>query len=429
MDIGSYSLSEKDRARGVYVIGGSGSGKSTLLLGMALQDAQEGHGLCFIDPHGDTAREFLERVHESRAGDVIYVDPSDRDSSPALNPFDAPYADPSTNADNIVAAFRARFGESWGPSLERLFLFSTMALVECQDATLLSIPQMFHSKAYRAYVLKTVTNPLVAAFWREEFPKWNDRMLDQRLDPVLNKVERTLMHPAIMNILGQPRGKLNMRTIMDERQILIINLSKGALGLAGSLLGSFTVSLIAQAALSRQDTPPELRKPFHLYVDEFQNAVTDSFDDIASEARKYRLSLTLAHQFFGQVPERVRKSALANCKNLISFNVGADDAPLIAEQLGWENPRTLMELPDYSVMARLHMVGRPSQVLQIALDPLPTVSDSFSSRIIRRSQNEHSRPRSVVEGRIRRFLTAEKTGKKKGRRPSRPGKPEANAWA
>src|ERR1700680_2874365 len=201
-------------------------------------------------------------------------------------------------------------------------------------------------------------------------------MLNQRLDPVLNKVERTLMHPAIMNILGQPRGKLNMRTIMDEQQILIINLSKGALGVAGSLLGSFTVSLIAQAALSRQDIAPEARKPFHLYVDEFQNAVTDSFDDIASEARKYRLSLTLAHQFFGQVPERVRRSALANCKNLISFNVGADDAPLIAEQLGWENPRTLMELPDYSVIARLHQSGRPTHVLQIALDPPPPVATS-----------------------------------------------------
>lgn len=404
MKLGSHTLSDRDRARGVYVIGGSGSGKSTLLLSMALQDAQEGHGLCFIDPHGDTAREFLERVPESRAGHVIYVNPADKEFAPALNPFDAPYADPSTNADNIVAAFRARFGDSWGPSLERLFVFSAMALVECADATLLSIPKLFHDERYREYVLKTVSNPLVRAFWEEEFPTWSDRSLDARLDPVLNKVERVLMHPDVMAVFGQPRGKINMREVMDRQQILIVNLSKGALGVAGSLLGSFTVSLIAQAALSRQDTSPELRKPFHLYVDEFQNAVTDSFDDIASEARKYRLSLTLAHQFFAQVPERVRRSALANCKNLISFNVGADDAPLIAEQLGWPNPQTLMELPDYSVMARLHQGGRPGNVLQIALDPLPTVSDSFADSIIRRSENEHSRPRAVVEERIRTFL-------------------------
>jgi Type IV secretion-system coupling protein DNA-binding domain len=216
MQIGPYTLSNRDRARGVYVIGGSGSGKSTLLADMVLQDIHAGHGLCFIDPPGDTAREILDRIPESRAGDAIYLNPADKKFAPALNPFDAPYTDTSSNADNIVAIWRARFGKSWGPSLERLFLFSTMALVECQDATVLSIPKLFHNESYRRYVLKTVTNPLMLAFWREEFPTWTDRMLDQRLDPVLNKVERTLMHPAIMTILGQPRGKLNMRTIMDE---------------------------------------------------------------------------------------------------------------------------------------------------------------------------------------------------------------------
>jgi hypothetical protein len=377
----------------------------------------------YRSPRGDTAREFLERVPESRAGDAIHVNPADKEFSPALNPFDAPYAEPSTNADNIVAAFRARFGESWGPSLERLFLFSTMALVECQDATLLSIPKLFHDERYRTYVLKAVSNPLVRVFLGRRIPDVERPQSRYAARPGAQQ-NRARAHVSRCDVHLRPAARQAEHAHHHGRAADPYHyLSKGALGVAGSLLGSFTVSLIAQAALSREDTAPGLRKPFHLYVDEFQNAVTDSFDDIASEARKYGLPLTLAHQFFGPVPERARKSALANCKNLISFNVGADDAPLIAEQLGWPNTDTLMELPDYSVMARLHQheEGKPSRsssVLQIALDRLPPIGISHMASIIRRSQNEHSRPRAVVEERIEKFLApqAVKQSGKKGRR-------------
>jgi hypothetical protein len=286
-------------------------------------------------------------------------------------------------------------------------------------------PRLFLDKSYRAKCVASVKDPLTQFFWEYEYPSYSERLLSDALAPIFNKVGRALAAPEIRDIVCQsePQKNLDIRKVMDSGQILIVNLSKGRLGEGNaSLLGALLVSAISQTALSRADMPYTERSPFHLVVDEFQNFATGSFATILSEARKYKLTLTLAHQYIAQVPEELQKAAMANCANFITLRLGVDDAPLIAKHLGWEKAQAFLDMPDYQAIGKFLRSGQPTEPVPIALRDVPPITTSHAEQIIARSRNERSRPREVVEEKLTRFLASQA---EKRHRP----KPEARGWA
>lgn len=410
-------ISMDDRRRHVYLVGMSGTGKSSLLTRMAEEEIAAGDGLCFVDPHGDTARGLLDRIPAKRIADVIYLNHADRDHPVGFNPLQC--ADASRRAliaDDVVSAFRHVFADSWGPRLEHFLLNACRALLEQPEATLLGIPLLFLDSRFRGIVTKRISDPVVRMFWELEYPTYSDRLLSDALSPILNKINRVLSSPDVRNILCQPQSTIDLRTIMDEGKILVVNLSKGGLGEGNAhLLGALIVNSIAQAALAREDMEPEQRRTFHLYVDEFQNFATESFGLILSEARKYKLTLTLAHQYLAQVPDSLREAAFGNCGSFISLRCGAEDAPLIARHLTLENPENLLELPDYQAIGRFLTNGRPSNTERMTLPP-PQPCQSHAPKIIRQSRHRWTKERARVEEKIERFLGGRQSGKKM-RRP------------
>ena len=253
-------------------------------------------------------------------------------------------------------------------------------------------------------------------FWEMEYPTYSERLLSDALSPIFNKVNRVLSSPDVRNILCQPKSSIDLRRVMDEGKVLIVNLSKGGLGEGNaSLLGALIISAISQAALAREDTPESQRRTFHLYVDEFQNFATESFHTILSEARKYKLTLTLAHQFLAQVPEGLRQAAFGNCGSFISLRCGADDA-LVAKHLTLENAQNLLELPDYYAIGRFLQDGAPSNTMRMKLPAPETLHRSHAEQIIANSRHRRGRPRAVVEGKIERFLKSPLVELKKPRR-------------
>jgi hypothetical protein len=413
-------LSPDDRARHLHLIGATGTGKTSTLLNLMRQDIEEGAGLAFIDPHGDAARSLLDFVPKRRIRDVVFLDPSDIERPVGFNPLEV-RGDRAAVADGIVAAFRHVFGDSWGPRLEHFLLNACRTLLENEGSDLLGIPLLFLDEGFRAQAVRKVKDPVVRLFWELEFPTYSERLLSEALAPVFNKINRVLAAPLVRNILCQQRG-IDIRQLMDEGRILIVGISKGHLGEGNAhLLGALLVTAIAQAALSREDTPEKDRRPFHLYVDEFQNFATDSFGVVLSEARKYALTLTLAHQFLDQLPERLRLGVLGNCGSTISFRLGAQDAPTIARHLGLGNPAALSDLQNYRAIARLLVNGNPRDPVHLAMTPAPRLPNSNARQIVAYSRNRRGGERRKVEKRIERFLgrSSGKTAVQQIRQPAR----------
>ncbi|MFL9824152.1 type IV secretory system conjugative DNA transfer family protein [Rhodoplanes sp. SY1] len=411
-----FAISQDDRRRHLYVLGATGTGKSTFLVNLIRQDMAEGHGLAFIDPHGQDAEKALSYVPAKRVKHVTYFNPADLDRPVGFNVLqDVAEDQRDTVADNVVLAFKHLWQhESWGPSLERLLLHSVRALLDTEGSDLLGIVRILTEERFRDSVVKQSRNPLTSHFWREEFPYWADRNLDQRIDPVLNKVERALAHPAVRNVLCQSPNLIDLRKTMDEGRILVANLSKGVLGEGNAaFLGSLLISAIAQAAISRSVIAESERRVFHLYVDEFQNFPTASISLILSEARKYGLTLCLSNQFLGQVPELLRKSVLANAASFVAFRVGAEDAPFIAKHLGWPNPDTLQGLPNFRAMGKFLISGSPSRPVTLRAHPLPSPDPDLSAEVIAFSRATRARARSSVEERIVRFLKSAQPARRK----------------
>jgi hypothetical protein len=412
----ALNLSEDDRARHIYCLGMSGSGKTNLMLNMARQEIEPGHGVCFIDPHGDGARTLLDAIPAWRVNDVIYLDPSDTEQPIGFNPLEC--HDPARRplvADGVVSAFKHVFADSWGPRLEHFLLNACRTLLEQDGATLLGIPLLFLDAKFRKAAVRQVRDPVVRMFWELEYPSYSERLLSDALSPIFNKINRVLSSPDVRNILCQPKSTIDMREIMDGGKVLIVNLSKGSVGEGNAhLLGALLVNAIAQAALSREDTPSEERPPFHLYVDEFQNFATDSFALILSEARKYALTLTLAHQFLDQVPDALRQAVFGNCGSFISLRVGAEDAPLVAKHLGLANPQRVMDLANYRAVGRFLLDGVPTSPTHLRLEKLPVPTDSRAAQIVANSRNTRGRPRASVEERVGRFLKEKPPARRRG---------------
>jgi hypothetical protein len=400
-----FGLSLAERRQQTYIIGQTGTGKSTLLKNILLQDVEAGRGLALIDPHGDLSREVCENIPRWRTDDVIYFDPTARYPL-AINLFRATKGTWHVIASGIVSAFKKIWADSWGPRLEYVLFAAVAALIQCDNASLLGVPRMLHDARYRAWVVRQVKDPMIHSFWTNEFEHYSKNFMQEAISPIQNKVGQLFFSPAIRNILGQVGTKLNFRKIMDGRQVFIANLSRGMLGdVHSSLLGALLVTGFEIAALSRADLPPEERVDFHLCVDEFQHCATDSFVSILAEARKYRLHLTLAHQYLGQLDERVAKAVFGNVGSFISFRVGEADASVLERHFGDGYVRShFTGLENFELCARFinqePFRGR-------SLPPLALNRNRFDA-VRRRSRAKFGVKQHIVEGRFDRWLPREK---------------------
>jgi|GEM_PF-135616 len=399
-----FGLKQIDRLRHLYVIGKTGMGKSTMLSNMAIDDIRSDRGVAVLDPHGDLVDTVMRYVPKKRINDVILFNPSDKGFPIALNMLES--VDPahkSLVASGLIAVFHKLYENTWGPRLEHILRNTILALLDYPDSTLLGIPRMFSDLKYRAQVVSRITNPTVAMFWTQEFTVIEkSRAAAEALGAVQNKVGQFLSTPIVRNIVGQPKSTIDFRSIMDNNKIILVNLSKGLIGEdVSSLLGSMLITKIQLAAMSRSDTPEDDRVPFQMYVDEFQNFATTSFAGILSEARKYKLGLTMANQYIAQMPEEVRDAVFGNVGTLISFAVGATDAKYITSEFAPVfTEEDMVHLDKYNVYLRMTIDGLNSEPFSATTLPLPKNQSDNTEKVLRLSRERYSKPMDKVEQQI-----------------------------
>ncbi|MEK9173161.1 MAG: type IV secretion system DNA-binding domain-containing protein [Patescibacteria group bacterium] len=403
-----FGIKLDDRRRHIYIVGKTGSGKSTLLENMAIDDIRAGRGVGVVDPHGEFAERVLDFVPEERVDDVIYVNPADLDFPIAFNPLEQVGTEfRHLVASGIMGVFKKIWPDAWSARMEYILNNTLLALLEYPNSTLLGIMRMFSQPEYRKKIVSGLKDPVIKAFWAEEFARYNQRFETEALAAIQNKVGQFVSNPLIRNILGQSSSVLKMRKIMDEGKILVVNLSKGRMGEDNSaLLGAMIITRLQLAAMSRVDVPEEKRRDFFLYVDEFQNFATDSFASILSEARKYHLSLTLAHQYIGQLDggenTHVRDAIFGNVGTLITFRVGAVDGEFLEKEFMPEFVQNdLVNLAKYNVYLKLMIDGmaqRPFSAETIPPPRQPLIS--YRDVIIENSQRKYGTPRKIVEEKI-----------------------------
>lgn len=388
-------LSLEDRRRHIYVIGQTGSGKTTFLKSCVLQDLANGQGLALLDPHGDLAEDIIDAIPRHRVRDVVYFNPSDTTHPIGFNPLGhVPEAMRPVVVSNIVASLRSIWRDSWGPRMEHVLANTLAALLESPQGkpmTLLAIPKMLTDPKFRAGVLKHVRDPVVQDFWANEFAGYDSRLRAEVIAPVLNKVGAFMRSPVLRNILGQTKKSFDLRFMMDNRKILIVNLSKGILGEdQTNLLGSLLTCSLYQAAMSRADVPEGEREDFHLYIDEFQNFTTDAFDSIVSEARKYRLSIVAAHQYLDQLPVQIKQAMLGNVGTMMLFSLSGKDAEELAVEMHPLTATTLRSTSRGEALALTLKAGErmPPEQLRI---PYGNLSCNSRGRVVSNTRTRFAR--------------------------------------
>lgn len=404
-----FGLYRKDRARHVYIIGRTGAGKSGALQLLALSDIFHGQGYAIIDPHGDFATDNMRYIPGGRIDDVIYFNPADTANPVGFNPLEVTNPNQKTNiSSEVIGVLKRMFGDSWGPRLEYILRYTILALLDRPSTTMLDITRMLTDKKFRAETLEYCKDTVVLNFWRMEFSAWNDKFQSEAIAPVLNKVGAFTANPVIRNIIGQPKSTFNAREIMDNGKILIVNLSKGLIGEDNAgVLGAFLVTKIQLAAMSRSDIDRiEDRRPFYLYVDEFQNFATDSFATILSEARKYALNLTVANQYVSQMSDTVREAVFGNVGTTISFNVSPTDAPLLERQFKPQfESSNLLELHNRHFLIKMTIEGENAPAFTASTLTLPKAQKDNTKLIIENSRRLYSKARELVEEEIRQAIT------------------------
>ena len=415
----TFGIKERDRTRHTYVIGKTGMGKSTLLEGMAIQDINNGEGLCVLDPHGSMAEKLLDHIPESRIKDVVYFAPFDGEHPIGLNVLEKVAGDKRyLVANGVMAAFKKLFKDQFSARMEYILNNIILALLENEGQSLLGVNRMLTDKEYRKFIVSNVTDPTVKNFWTQEYANYTDKFAAEAAPAIQNKVGQFVANPLIRNIIGQEKTSFDIRELMDNKKILIVNLSKGKVGEGNAnLIGSLLVTKIYLAAMSRADAGPyELDKlpPFYFYVDEFQNFANESFASILSEARKYNLALTVAHQYVEQMEDEVKAAVFGNVGTMIVFRVGATDAEIFEKEFA---PTFIMDdivnLSAHQIYLRLMIDGVGSQPFSArTLDPIKQPSHSFADAIIAHTRSIYGRPRFAVENEIIEFYLP--PGKKAG---------------
>lgn len=330
-----FGIKRHDRRRHLYVVGKSGVGKSKLLELLVRQDIGYGHGLCFIDPHGDVIEAILDFIPEERMDDVVIIDPSDSEWPVSFNPLQkVPPELKHQMAQGLIEVMEKQFGANWTPRLEHVFRFTTLALLDYPDATMRGMISMLTDRPYRQKVIEYITDDMVKRFFAVEFADWSEKFDTDAIIPLVNKLGQFLSMPALRNIFAQKENKIDFEEIMNGKKILLINLSKGKIGEENSsFFGSMFITKIKQAGMARAELPEDQRLDFYLYADEFQNLVTDSFVNLFSEARKYGINLTVAHQYTSQLLPEVLATVLGNVANIIIFRVGGDDGAKLETEM------------------------------------------------------------------------------------------------
>lgn len=400
-----FGIKSDDRRRHMYVIGKTGMGKTEFLKNMAIQDIQNGRGIAYIDPHGDAAEDLLKHIPKDRIKDVVYFNPADIEHPIAFNIMEKVGEDQRhLIADGIMGVFKKIWPDVWSARMEYILNNTVLSLLEYEGSTLLGINRMLSDKGYREKIVDNITDPVIKAFWVQEFAKYTDRLAVEATAAVQNKIGQFTSALLIRNTVGQPKSTIHMRDIMDNGKILIINLAKGRIGEDSSrLLGALLITKIQLAAMSRVDLPKESdRRDFYLYVDEFQNFATDSFASILAEARKYRLNLILAHQYIAQMEDKVRDAVFGNVGTLVTFRVGAEDAEFLEKELAPEfTANDVVNLAKYSVYLKLMIDGVATRPFwSKTLPPFPMLEDSDPAAVIGSSRSTYGVSRKEVEEHI-----------------------------
>ncbi|MDR3642979.1 MAG: type IV secretion system DNA-binding domain-containing protein [Candidatus Doudnabacteria bacterium] len=410
-----FGIKTDDRRRHMYLIGKTGMGKTTVMENMVIQDIRNGNGVAFLDPHGDSIQRILNSIPASRVNDVVYFNPADLDHPVAFNileSVDIKYK--HLVASGLMGVFTKIWANLWSARMEYILNNTILALLDSPGNTLLGITRMYVDKKYRKKIVDNIKDPMVRAFWVDEFANYNEKYRTEAIAPIQNKVGQFLSSGIIRNIVGQPKSTVDMREIMDQRKILIMDLSKGKVGEDNSaLLGAMIVTKLQLAAMSRTDVVESERKDFYLYVDEFQNFATDSFATILSEARKYRLNLIVGHQYIGQLVQerntKVRDAIFGNVGTLAVFRVGAEDAEFLVKEFEPVfNEVDIVNLPKYHIVLKLMINGVASDPFSATtLSPNPETVTGNGEKVIRVSRERYSNAVAEVEEKISRWMGAE----------------------
>ena len=407
-----FGIKRPDRRQHMYVIGKTGAGKTAFLKNMALQDINNGQGLAIIDPHGEFVEEILDNIPPHRVNDVVYFNPADMEFPVSFNIMDV--QDPKYKhliASGLIGIFTKIWANVWSARMEYILANCILALLDTPGTTLLGIPRMLVDRDYRQKIINNLKDPVVKSFWVNEYEEWEARYRNEAIAPVQNKVGQFLNVSFVRNIVGQAKNTIDVDEIMNNQKILLVNVSKGRIGEDNSaILGAMLITKIQLAAMERVRIPEDERKDFYLYVDEFQNFATDSFVNILSEARKYRLDLIIAHQYIGQLTTdtstAVRDAVFGNVGTMISFRVGATDAEYLEQEFTPEFLQNdLIRLPNYNIYIKLLIDGitsRPFSAVTIA--PAPVVIDHKKrEEIIRIARLKYAHPVKTVEEEINRW--------------------------
>jgi hypothetical protein len=359
-----FGIKQPDRLAHMHVIGKTGTGKSTLLETLFVQDMKAGRGCALIDPHGDLASRLAASVPASRHSDLVYVNLPDPALAYGYNPLTRVSAERhSLVASGIMELFEKMWPNAWGQRMEHILRNTLLALLELPEASFADILRLYTDRAYRRSVVSTIGNEQVRAFWRSEFPKYTYRYQAEAMAPIQNKVGAFLADPRLYRFFVAPEQPLRFRQLMDDGKILIVNLAKGQIGSdSASLIGGLVITAISLAAFSRASLPENQRRPFHVYVDEFQEFTTLTVANMTAELRKYGIGLVLAHQYFHQLEPEIRHAVLGNTGSLISFRVGAEDAAYLAREfMPVFEAEDLITLSNHRVYLRLTIDGEPSK--------------------------------------------------------------------
>lgn len=359
-----FGIKRADRRAHMYIIGKTGTGKSTLIANLADRDLIHGEGFALLDPHGDLVEHVLRLVPEERRNDLIYLNVPDTAHPLAFNPLECsqPTLRPLV-ASGIISVFKKIWADSWGPRMEFILRNAILTLLDLPGSTLLDVPKLLDDSVFRRHALAYVRNDQVRRFWIREYENYPARFRAEAIAPIQNKVGEFLVNPILRNIVGQPKSAFDLRRVMDEGKILLVNLAKGKIGEdTSSLLGAMLVTKIGLAALSRSDLPEDERRDFYVYADEFTSFTTTSFAGMLSEMRKYHVGLVLAHQYVDQLDENLRAAVLGNVGTTIAFRVGLSDAEVLEKEFHPEfTASDLINLPNYHIYLRLMIDGKVSK--------------------------------------------------------------------
>jgi len=358
-----FGIKRKDRRYHMYIVGKTGVGKSTLISNMVSSDLRNNEGLALLDPHGDLIKKVLQNLPEARHKDLIYFNPMDSEKTLAFNPLEInnPY-ESNLVVSSLISAFKKIWIDSWGPRMEYILRNALLTLAEFPNSTLFHLQRLLAEKEFRKAIVEKLKDNLLRNFWLNEFEKYSGPFRQEAISPIQNKIGQFLSNPILRRVISQPKSSFDLRKIMDEGKVFLVNLAKGMIGEdSASLLGAMLIAKIGLTALSRQNVEEEERRDFYLYVDEFQSFATCSFIDILSEARKYHLNLILANQYLGQIDDKVMKAILGNVGTLISFRVGVEDAKILKDEFyPVFNVEDLVNLPSYSIYLKLMVDGKMS---------------------------------------------------------------------